>query len=368
MARGRPATPLGTWGEITHTQLPNGKTQASTYLRLHNGKTVRIRATAKSKTAATTQLKQRCQQRLNTQDTTQLTHTSTLTELLTTWIKQHDVSERSKHTYTKAINLHITPNIGNIRLNEITTQQLQQFLDTLTPGTAKTSRAVLGSACTLAIQWNIMPRNPVRDTKLRRHEKQPVHALTTEEITQYKANIAKWIGGNGYGPQRGDSLLEIIDVCHGTGARIGEVLGLRWQDVDLDNATMTISGQVDSKGGRKSTLKTKGSYRTIRIAPVALEALKRQWEKPARQWLGEAVFPTRSGTYRTVSNVEGDLREARGDLTITPHNFRKTVATAIEQKYGMLAASRHLGHSSTRVTEQAYLARPEVLPDWTDVI
>ncbi|MDN6478299.1 MAG: hypothetical protein L0K58_10380, partial [Corynebacterium variabile] len=54
-----------------------------------------------------------------------------------------------------------------------------------------------------------------------------------------------------------------------------------------------------------------------------------------------------------------------GEDDITPHDFRKTVATRIERDHGMLSASRYLGHSSTAVTEKAYLARPEILPDLT---
>ncbi|AZA08511.1 hypothetical protein CPPEL_01825 [Corynebacterium pseudopelargi] len=62
------------------------------------------------------------------------------------------------------------------------------------------------------------------------------------------------------------------------------------------------------------------------------------------------------------------LRTARPDhlAWIHPHSFRKTVATRIEQRYGTLAASRHLGHSSTAVTENAYLARPKVQADYTN--
>lgn len=173
------------------------------------------------------------------------------------------------------------------------------------------------------------------------------------------------VGGMRTVPSGGEGLVEIMDVVRGSGARFGEVLGLRWSDVDFKERTISITGTTDERGGRKDKPKTDSSRRVIPVAKIALDALERQFAKPYREQLGEPVFPTRAGTYRTVSNTETRLRQARGDLKIVPHDFRKTVSTRIEEKYGVMAASRYLGHSSTTVTEQAYLAAPAVIPDYT---
>ncbi|MGP5242518.1 site-specific integrase [Corynebacterium flavescens] len=184
-------------------------------------------------------------------------------------------------------------------------------------------------------------------------------------MNAYRARLVAWCGGNGMGPARGEGLVEIMDVVRGSGARIGEVLALRWIDVDLEAGTISITGTTDEVGGRKDTPKTSSSRRVIPVASIALDALRRQWDKPYREHMPELVFPTRTGQVRTVRNTETRLRAARGDLDIKPHDFRKTVATRIEQQYGLLAASRYLGHSGTVVTEQAYLAAPAVVPDYT---
>lgn len=210
-----------------------------------------------------------------------------------------------------------------------------------------------------------MGHNPVRDTRLAKKKRKHVQALTDEQMDAYREHIIKWCGSNQYGPKRGESLLEIVDVLRGTGCRIGEVLALRWQDVDLEAGTITIAGTIDEGRGRKDMPKTEKSRRTIHAAPIALEALQRQWDKEYRELFGEPVFPTITGEYRSVRNTETRLRAARGELKIVPHDFRRTVATRIEAKYGLLAASRHLGHESTTVTEQVYLAVPDVLPDYT---
>ncbi|WP_174688241.1 tyrosine-type recombinase/integrase [Corynebacterium mastitidis] len=353
---------------MTLTQLDNGKWRADTRLRLPGGKNVRVRATGASRTAAKRNLEERCQQRLQGSDSTEISTTSPLNRLLEEWLPRHEVSERTKEIYAQNIRLHITPGIGDVRLNELTTPLLQLFLEGLSPANAKTARAALGSACSLAVRWGLMAHNPVRDTRLARQKRKPVRALTDAEMDAYRARLVEWCGGNQHGPKRGEGLVEIMDVVRGTGCRIGEVLALRWQDVDLEAGTITIAGTIDEGRGRKDMPKTEKSRRTIHAAPIAVEALKRQWGKEYREFLGEPVFPTATGEYRTVRNTETRLRAARGDMKIVPHDFRRTVATRIEARYGMLAASRHLGHESTSVTEQVYLAAPAVLPDYTEAL
>lgn len=364
MSRGRPSTPLGAHGVVRFYEVDGG-VQARTLLRLYNGKTVQVQAKASSKTAASRALEVNCQNRLKGGEDAEITTTSQLTILLEQWHEQHDVSPRSKEVYRKCIDGHIKPHLGSVRLNELTTRRLQSFLDALSPGTAQTARAVLSSALGLAVRWGVMPHNPMRETRPPRKQRVPVSALTDEQMDAYRANVSTWIGSARKGYSRGDGLLELIDLLRGSGLRIGEALALRWEDVDLENRTVSVSGTVDNKGGRQDFPKTDAGQRVIHVSDRAAGALRRQYDKDYRQQFPNIVFPSARGGFRTVVNVERQLREGRGDLAIVPHDFRKTVATRIEQKFGTLAASRHLGHASTAVTEQSYLAAPEVQPDFT---
>lgn len=364
MARGRPATPLGAHGAVRFYEVDGG-VQARTLLRLYNGKTVQVQGQGSSRAAAVRAMELNCQQRLAGGEDTELSTTSPLGRLVDQWHAQHDVSLRSKEIYRKCIDGHIKPHLGDVRLNELTTRRLQGFLDTLTPGTAQTARAVLSSALGLAVRWDVMPHNPMRETRPPRKQRAPVNALTDEQMDVYRANVAAWIESARKGYSRGDGLLELIDLLRGSGLRIGEALALRWEDVDLENRTVSVSGTVDNKGGRQDFPKTDAGRRVIHVSDCAVGALQRQYSKDYRQQFPNIVFPSARGGFRTVVNVERQLREGRGDLQIVPHDFRKTVATRIEQKFGTLAASRHLGHASTAVTEQSYLAAPEVQPDFT---
>ncbi|AIU92223.1 hypothetical protein AY498_09490 [Corynebacterium ulcerans] len=382
MVRGRPRTTPGTHGEITYNTLPNSNTQASTYLRLYNGKTVRVRATAKSKTKAKQQLEQRCQQRLGTPNATTLNPATQLTTLLDHWAKQHDVNERSRTVYTNTINNHITPAIGALTLAELTPLTLQSFISDLTPGTAKTCSAVLSNALKYAVRLGALHNTPWQAIRLPKNETNEIQALTNTQIATYQKAVKKWCGGNDMGPQRGFGLPELIDLLAGSGIRIGEALGLRLCDIDTTNRQITIRGQADGNGGRTETMKNRGSQfakRTIAITQQASDALQKMAESDLVQVLvansdtpGETpVFPTYRGTFRTVNNVNRQLRDATEKLPwhITPKSFRSTVASRIAAIHGQEAARLHLGHSSVATTEKYYTAPPPIIQDYiTDAV
>lgn len=367
MAKGRPVQPLGTYGAISCTPQPNGKVVAATRLRLENGQYKKVRATGKSENDAENNLKTKIIEILKAGETLEVHTNSTLAELIEFWENSpRDLAPKSIATYAKVVRLHIKPKIGALRLREVTTARLQAFLNSLPAGTAKTARAVLGNAIGEAVRLGAMNTNPVRDTKLPKRKKKEVNALTDAEMDEMRAVVKEWVGGNRFGPPRGELLVEVLDLLRGSGLRIGEALGLRWQDVDLENGIISVYGTTDDKGGRQDYPKTTLSRRRIPVAPVAVEALKRQAKKPYHDVMGDIVFPTSTGKFWTVQNFETRLRDARGELKIKPHDYRKTVSTRIEAKYGLLAASRYLGHSNTLVTQQAYLAVPEVQPDYAD--
>ena len=85
----------------------------------------------------------------------------------------------------------------------------------------------------------------------------------------------------------------------------------------------------------------------------------------------DAVFATRNGTWHQVVNVErrwGQIRKDTGYEWVTPHTFRKTVATLISETMSSELASRQLGHSSSQVTRDHYIAKPAVSADLSTVL
>ncbi len=85
----------------------------------------------------------------------------------------------------------------------------------------------------------------------------------------------------------------------------------------------------------------------------------------------DAVFPPRNGTWQQVNNVERRWRQIRKDTGldwVTPHTFRKTVATLISERVNAETASQQLGHSSPAITREFYISKPEIAADVAHVL
>lgn len=101
-----------------------------------------------------------------------------------------------------------------------------------------------------------------------------------------------------------------------TGARIGEILALRWSDIELDAArpVLTINGTIKTEPGkgtyRKARPTSDASVRTVALPSFAVTMLERR-RSVAVENRHDAVFPTRNGTWQQVNNVERRWRQIR---------------------------------------------------------
>lgn len=181
---------------------------------------------------------------------------------------------------------------------------------------------------------------------------------------------------SGRDPRRQATCSDIIDLMLATGARIGEVLALRWADValDADRPNLTVTGTIKtepSKGTyRKASPKSDSSVRTV-VLPDFATAMLRRRQAAARENPNDAVFPTRNGTWQQVNNVERRCRQVRKDTGldwVTPHTFRKTVATLISERVDAETASQQLGHSSPAITREFYIPKPAIAADVAHVL
>ena len=177
------------------------------------------------------------------------------------------------------------------------------------------------------------------------------------DVAAVRARIAEWQGASKFGPKRMPDLGHIVDVMLGTGLRIGDVLNLRWADVDLGADPPTVAAAVQ---------KARGKRLTFVLPAFAADALRAQLARDLPSDDG-IVFPTRTGTVQSRRNVSTRLREALAadeSLSwVSSHNFRKTTGTLVERAYGIEAASKQLGHSGVAVTERHYVERAAVAPD-----
>lgn len=167
--------------------------------------------------------------------------------------------------YRWAVRRHITPLIGAVRMRDLTPEVVDAWVRDLTakdanakPRLGATSarlvRKVLSMALQEAVERGRLPRNPVvlsqpprRDRKL---------GWTLEEAGQFLSVIS------------GHRLYAAFDLSLGTGLRRGEVLGLRWQDLNVDDCWLQVVQQLSTEGGRPviKSLKTEASERVVTFA------------------------------------------------------------------------------------------------------
>lgn len=353
MTRGRPATPLGTYGTIQTKQLPNGTWEARARARLLNGTITDRRARGKSKTAATNKLKAKLNNPTTNTNTPGLTNTTPLTTACTYWLNHHtDLRPQSRKTYERVLDKYITPGIGQIRLNELTTGRLDQFISTLTPGNAETVYKVLNQTLNNCQRLDIIPHNPATAVKKPKRTTQPVRALTPEEMQLIRARIKK------EGSQR---LKDITDLCIYAGLRLGEALALQWEQINLDSnpPTMKIAATlVESTGKLQDAPKTESSRRTIALPPRVVEILTRRYNESYREYT-PLVFPSNALTPIREANFNREFRAVKGEefAWVKMHTFRKTIASMLTNAGQAQAAAELLGHSSTNMTERRYVQR-----------
>jgi integrase len=299
-----------------------------------------------------------------------------------------DFDERSRQAtheqttineYRRVLHNLVLPNVGGLKLREATTGWLDRLLLRLRDQSVNRQRkakVVLGAMLDLAVRHDAIPTNPARGTSRVHRPKQETKALRVEDLIEIRAAVRRWVNADRPGLKATGDMADIIDVMLATGCRIGEILALRWSDLDLDGdlPILTVSGTIKTETGRgtyrKPTPKSDASRRTVVLPRFAAELLRVRREFAAPNEI-DAVFATRNRTWHQVVNVERRWRQIRKDTGfewVTPHTFRKTVATLISEATTSELASRQLGHSSSQVTRDHYIAKPPVSADLSELL
>ena len=378
----RPPLPLGTWGTVTTERIRDGRYRALTRFRDHDGKTRRVTATGSSKATAERALREALARR-SAPAGELITAETRLNDLANLWITGLEAEERIEQTtineYRRVLDNLVLPSVGGLKLREATTGRLDRLLLRLRDQSVNRQRkakVVLGAMLDVAVRHDAIPTNPARGTTRVHRPKQETRALRVEDLVAIRAAVRQWVTTDRPGPRATSDMADIIDLMLATGCRIGEILALRWSDLDLDGdlPVLTVSGTIKTETGkgtyRKPTPKTDASRRTVVLPRFAAELLRvrREFATPNKN---DAVFATRNGTWHQVVNVERRWRQIRKDTGyewVTPHTFRKTVATLISEAATSELASRQLGHSSSQVTRDHYIARPPVSADLSEVL
>ncbi|MFY1673479.1 tyrosine-type recombinase/integrase [Plantactinospora sp. WMMB334] len=283
--------------------------------------------------------------------------------------------------YEISVRVSIVPSLGNLRIREAGVGRLDKFLRKVAedrPTAARLAKVALAQMFALAVRRGALTTNPVRETGRLRTARRKVVALEVAQLDDVRSAIRKWqqpIPGKP-GPRHTGDLADIVDLMLATGARIGEILALRWKDLDLaaEHPTLTICGTIIYLKGkgffRQEWTKSDAGFRTVVLPRFAVGMLMARKIVAADNPF-DAIFASRRGTWLSPQNVRRQWRQARADAGlewVTPHTFRKTVATLIDKEADAKRAAAQLGHATEQVTNKHYIVKPTLAPDSSGIL
>jgi len=379
MPAGRPRTPVGTHGKVSTTRLDSGQWRAETRVRDADGASRVVRGTGSTRAKAGAALQARIASRPRSMKGP-VTASTTVAVLSARWLREisDDGSRapRSIEQYESAVRLKVLPALGELAVGEVTAGVVTRWLRDL-PNRQKVARTVLSQVLDLAVLDGAIAINPVRVAPRVTRKPEPgtrragPRSVRGSEMQAVRNAITAWerSAPNKTTPLRDAMLLELL-----TGTRISETLAIRWVDVDLDRGVVAITGAlvpVKGVGLVRVDTKTEAGDRDIHgLPPAMIDRLRTILSErpPGTEGSIAPVLSSQTGGWLWPNNVRRAWREARSaspvDLSwVTPHTLRKTAGSAVADAVGVLAASRFLGHSDTRVTERHYLDRKTDGPD-----
>lgn len=154
------------------------------------------------------------------------------------------------------------------------------------------------------------------------------------------------------------------------------MLAVRWIDLDLAATPprLTFSGTIVYIKGcgynRQPWTKSDAGYRTLALPRFAVEVLRRRHDNGTAA-PEDPVLPSRRGTWLSPHNVRRQWRQVRAETGlewVTPHTFRKTVATLLDREADAKAAAAQLGHGSEEITNEFYIEKAHLAPDMSAVL
>jgi integrase len=292
---------------------------------------------------------------------------TTLGEVLDRWLAHvgDRLSATTVREYRRLVATRIGPDLGKLSLRRVTAQRLDAYYVTLgrehglSPATIRHIHAVLRGSLGQAVRWGWIPSNPAATAsppKLRKREITPPAMTDTRALLQ---------AADTQDPEFG----ALLRVLAATGARRGEVCGLRWSDLDTKGGTLFIRRSVASVAGGTVVKDTKThAARRIALDPATLEVLARHRVR-VQQRARVCEVPLAPDGYVFTSTVDGAcplhpdtitagfrrLCERAGLKGVRLHDLRHLHATQLlAAGVPVRTVSGRLGHADAATTLNVY--------------
>ena len=277
----------------------------------------------------------------------------TVNDLLDAWLetKAPNLRPATVAQYTTVCDKHVRPALGKLGLAAVTPDKLQNLYTALRKSglgrTVELVHALLGQAFDLAVLWRWLPENPCHRAVRPSHRAARKQIWTTDQVRAFLHGT------------RDHWLHPLWVVLAYSGGRLGEILALKWNDVDLVEGTIAISKTIQRVDGawQITEPKTRSGFRVVSLPSAAVDAL---WDQAATtsSFERDALVFSRNGSplhRATVAHAMQRQCDLLGLPRTTPHGLRHWHASALlGQGLPIPEVSQRLGHSNSSVTMSVY--------------
>lgn len=287
----------------------------------------------------------------------------TLDDLLDAWlaVKAPNWRPRTLQDWRYVCDVHLRPSLGRVRLSKLSPERVQHHLLRLEAlGHRRTALKVyraLRAACALAVRWGWLVRNPCDRVDPPRYRPERRGVWTPQQVRAFLDGTEDhW-------------LHPLWCFLVATGCRLGEALGLTWEDVGWQGSTVAVRRALQRVDGEwlLQEPKTRASERTLTLPPEGMRVLRRQRAQQAEwrlragaRWDNERnlVFTGQDGRPLHQATVTCALRQECQRLglpPLTPHGLRHLHASLLlDAGLPLPQVAQRLGHANTQVTASVY--------------
>ena len=292
-----------------------------------------------------------------------------------------NLKESSRRSYEDRIRLHIIPELGHVKLCNLTPIMVQQFINglyrkkgnrkALSPKTVKSIHGVLHAALKKAVKAHHIPINPADEPSLQKITLPEITPLTDAQTVELLKK------------SKSDRYYHIYFLCLFTGIRQGEALGLTWDCIDWDNNVITINKQLlrkreteyisnedayeDGLNYRLGSVKNDHA-RPLPVGEEVMNVLRLRYEEQQKEkeraqdlWfepIPGLVFENEFGKNLSHTTVRNHFKKIVTEIGLPQerfHNMRHNyTAAAYEGCHDLTAVQKSLGHATPDFTMRVY--------------
>lgn len=294
------------------------------------------------------------------------THTYTMPnkklfgELMETWLneKKNQVRGNTWRSYQSITKTWIIPQLGDIKLTDLNQGDLSEFYKKLqeekrSNRTIRHIHFAIRSALDMALKWGLVYKNVAESVTPPRLQKKNFQVWTAEELRRFLSEAKE------------DKYFIAFFLAATTGMRQSEILGLCWKDVDLKNATLSVTQVLDKQSLTFQEPKTNKSKRSIALDSTTVDVLKKHKKVQAAEKLKAdnyndygLVVCTPDGSPLLASNLRAPFERSIKFANVPKirfHDIRHTHATLLlKERHHPKVVQERLGHSSITITIDTY--------------